>query len=79
LVECPEAFGVEAGDVVLATKGVVLEDLIEVSVGSYCETKKIYLICGTFSSTTNDSQLSVETLGCKGIFADILPPNCKSQ
>lgn len=27
LVECPEALGVEAGDVVLATERVVLEDL----------------------------------------------------
>lgn len=77
LVEGSEGVGVESSDVVLATEGVVLEDLVG----------------GIESTTTDDSEsvrrilaefeeeiawadlLSVQSLGGQGIFADIFPPD----
>jgi hypothetical protein len=59
LVEGAEGFGVEAGDVELAAQRVVLEDLV----------------LGIAGSAADDAELGVESLGCKGVFADVFPPH----
>lgn len=35
-----------------------------------------YLVRGIQSTTANDTELGVETLGCKSVLADVLPPDC---
>jgi len=59
LVEGTEGVGNEARDVVLSTKGVILEDLV----------------LGVAGSSADDAELGVETLGCEGVFADVFPPD----
>lgn len=59
LVEGAEGLGVEAGDVELASEGVVLEDLVLCVAGS----------------AADDAQLRVEALGGQRVFADVFPPD----
>lgn len=59
LVECAEVFCDEAGDVVLSSQGVILKDLV----------------LSVASSSTDDTELGVETLGCEGVFTDVFPPD----
>lgn len=59
LIECAESVCIETSDVVLSSKRVVLEDLV-----------------GSIESTTSDNtELSVQTLGSQSILADIFPPD----
>jgi hypothetical protein len=62
LVEGSETLSVKASDVVLATQRVVLEDLQSVSEHLSFAMRNKYLVCGTSSSTSDDSQLCVEAL-----------------
>ena len=59
LVEGAKGFGVETGDVELASETVVLEDLV----------------LSVASSATDDSELGVEALGGQRVFADVFPPD----
>ena len=63
LVESAKGLGIEASDVELAAETIVLEDLI----------------LGVAGSAADDTELSVETLGCQGVFADIFPPDCSTR
>lgn len=61
LVEGAKVLCIEAGDVELAAQAVVLEDLVLCVAGA----------------AADDTELRVQALGGKGVFADVFPPDCE--
>jgi hypothetical protein len=75
LVESAKGIGVKAGDVVLAAKGVVLEDLIRGIEGTTTDNTESDALLVCDFKRRGVILLSVQALGGQSILTDIFPPN----